>query len=83
MKTHVLKTKLEFIVATMRGEKLFEIRVNDRDFKIGDRVILKEYPRQIDCPPIILGPFTITYIFPGGQYGLDKHYCILQLKADK
>lgn len=42
MKTHELKTDRLYFQSTLDGEKLFEIRKNDRDFKKGDAVILRE-----------------------------------------
>lgn len=53
--THHLKTKPEYFQAVINGKKPFEIRLNDRDFKQGDRVILEEYIgyRKIyTCPDI-------------------------------
>ena len=41
--THHLKIKPEYFQAVINGKKPFEIRLNDRDFKQGDRVILEEY----------------------------------------
>ncbi len=39
---HSLKTERKFFEATWAGKKTFEIRVNDRGFKVGDDVILTE-----------------------------------------
>ena len=38
MKLHNLKIKAEYANAKLRGDKPFEIRLNDRDFKIGDLI---------------------------------------------
>ncbi len=46
-KTHKLKTWPPFFAAVERGEKRFEIRNNDRDFKVGDSVVLQEFD-QLD-----------------------------------
>lgn len=40
---HTLKILPEFFIPVFTGEKTFEIRNNDRDFKIGDILILKEW----------------------------------------
>ncbi len=38
IKHHVLKLNKEFAIAKSKGEKSFEIRFNDRDYKVGDIV---------------------------------------------
>lgn len=45
MNTHVLKTHPQHFAKTKAGAKPFEIRKNDRDYKIGDQIRLMEY-----CP---------------------------------
>lgn len=45
MNTHRLKTWPEFFGAVSLGKKPFEVRANDRDFKVGDALVLEEY-----CP---------------------------------
>lgn len=46
MKTHELKIWPEYFEAVKEGRKTFEVRENDRHFKEGDTVVLKEF-----CPP--------------------------------
>jgi len=41
--THELKTWPEYFEAIASGAKTFEIRENDRDFKVGDILVLEEY----------------------------------------
>lgn len=41
-KTHELKILPEYFAPVKEGKKTFEIRKNDRDFKVGDTLILKE-----------------------------------------
>lgn len=43
MATHYLKTVQPYFGAVRNGQKRFEVRVNDRDFKVGDVVYLQEY----------------------------------------
>lgn len=43
MKIHQLKTINPYFNAVLEGLKNFEVRLNDRDFKVGDEVHLQEY----------------------------------------
>ena len=49
--THHLKTKPEYFQAVIDGKKPFEIRYNDRNFQIDDKVILEEYKGKELIPP--------------------------------
>ena len=42
-KTHYLKTWPEFFQAMKSGKKTFELRKNDRDYQVGDTLVLQEY----------------------------------------
>ena len=48
--THELKTWPEFFEQTRNGKKKFELRRNDRDFKVGDELLLKEWDPAIEEP---------------------------------
>lgn len=41
MKTHELKCEERFFYDILRGEKRFEVRRNDRDYQVGDALLLK------------------------------------------
>jgi hypothetical protein len=41
--THELKTWPEFFKQIRNGQKRFELRLNDRDFRVGDQLLLREW----------------------------------------
>jgi len=53
-----LKIDEPFLTAKLAGDKLFEIRCNDRGFQKGDTVIYTEH----DLGKIIQHTFEITYV---------------------
>ena len=78
-KTHFLKTWPEVFQDVADGKKIFEYRKNDRDFQVGDTLILKEWQ------PLDAGYFTgrvekrvVQYILYGGKFGLPDDFCIMQ-----
>ena len=80
MKIHTLKTVAPYFEDVLDGEKTFDIRKNDRKFRVGDILILKEYKPKDDIYSGRELRRVIKYIFTGGRYGLDKDYCILGFK---
>lgn len=67
------------------GGKTFEIRKNDRDYKVGDTIVFQvldknntDVTKAFDMPK-----YVISYIFNGGEYGLDKDYCVFSIKEQK
>lgn len=69
---HELKIRPEYFVKVMSGEKTFEIRKDDRDYEVGDYILLKEFEN---------GEYTgnestyieISYILRGcPEYGLAE-----------
>ncbi len=47
MKMHELKTTQPYFDEVCRGAKRADLRKNDRDFKVGDQLLLKEYDPEI------------------------------------
>jgi hypothetical protein len=59
--------------------KRYEVRKNDRDFQIGDELLLKEWEQ--------LGYYTgreivviVTYITRAGQFGIPEGLCVLGIR---
>jgi ASC-1-like (ASCH) protein len=78
MAEHHLKTDWHYFRQVWAGEKTFEVRLHDRAFQVGDVLVLKEITGN-DSPGRTLKR-RITNVFPGGQYGLDRYFCILSIK---
>ena len=75
---HDLKIKPEYLEAIISGEKTFEIRKNDRDYKVKDTLHLFGFEDDFYSGETYLA--TVSYIFHGtGEYGLAKGYVILGL----
>lgn len=72
---HYLKCETEYFQAVERGEKKFELRLNDRDYKARDIIYLNEVVNGKPTGRSIEG-LVIKYIFYGGRYGLPENYCI-------
>lgn len=76
---HNLKTLSPFFEAVDRGDKTFEVRKNDRDFKVNDRIILWHVDPNFSKDGGSIHCF-VTYILYGGQYGIDPEYCVMGIK---
>ncbi len=79
--THALKTEPEPFQAMADGLKRFEFRRNDRGFKVGDWLHLREsygagfvsfHPRSLDA--------EILYMLEGPAYGVPEGYAVLSLR---
>ena len=82
MSEHKLKTLPKFWDAILRGEKTFELRYNDRDFKKGDTLLLKRWNREQCCytKPYTPIKVTVTYIMHGGLLGLMNDWVCMGIR---
>ncbi len=81
--THELKLSPKYFNDVEKGLKNFEIRKNDRDFKVGDILILKEWDKEYTGKEIRK---EVKYLFNGKEnsgFGLSEDYCILVLDNNK
>ena len=83
---HELKIWPEYFDDVESGEKTFEVRKNDRDFKVGDILLLREYceggyPEKTGCYSGRETKKIITYIMQGGQWGIPEGICIIGLQS--
>lgn len=76
-----LKTWPVAFDAVWDGLKPYEIRVNDRDYQVGDQLILRKFDpadqfyngQQVHC--------VVTYMTPGGEWGLPSNLCVLGIRC--
>lgn len=76
MTVHDLKIKPEYYRDVVNGDKTFEIRKNDRDYKVGDLLVMNEFRNgeytgsNVHC--------IVSYLVQGSEeFGLDKDWCVL------
>ena len=77
MAVHYLKIKEEYYRDVMIGLKTFELRKNDRDFQVGDILMLIKLDDKGNETDQVIRK-KVTYILKDcPQYGLKEGYAIL------
>jgi len=77
MKTHELKTWPRAYDAMKAEVKTFEFRKNDRDYEVGDRLLLRRYDPAIEEYTGEEMWRTVNYILYGGKFGLPKDFVVM------
>lgn len=77
MKTHELKILPEYFKAVIEGVKTFEIRLNDRGFKVGDTLVLREFDPKTKCFSGRTRERVVTYI---SDYEQKPGYVVMAIK---
>jgi hypothetical protein len=83
MARHYLKTWPTFFESIFVGAKTFEVRKNDRAFSIGDTLVLEEYrpdTGEYTGESLVV---TVSYLLPGGQFGIEEGYCVMGIRPMK
>lgn len=79
--THELKTIQPYFNAVMTGSKNFELRKFDRNYELGDILLLHEYNPFTEKYSGKVIRKTIKYILTNAErFGLMNGYCILGLE---
>ena len=78
MAKHELKISENNARAHLSGVKPWELRNNDRDFKIGDKINFN----AIDEQGFVIMRYTreIKFVQKGGQCGLDDEFVIITIE---
>jgi hypothetical protein len=77
---HELKILVRYADLHLTNKKNWELRKNDRDFKAGDKIKFTIVSNITGLPMYNSGyERTIDFVFEGGEYGLEKGYCILSI----
>jgi hypothetical protein len=80
MKVHTLKAHPEPFAAQLDGRKPYEIRVNDRNYQVGDVLRLQEWDPSFVDKYRYTGREAwrvVTYMTKGGEWGLPPNLCVL------
>ena len=90
---HDLKTWPFYFEAVLTGIKKHEIRVDDRGFACGDVLHLREWDpyetyrgdRLIQSPHYTGRELRVrvTYLTPGGEWGLPENVCVMSIEPLK
>lgn len=87
MTTHVMKLHIDHYDAVRNGIKTFEIRKDDRDFKVGDTLRLREYDpirfsEERDRFTSRATEVMVTYILRHEDFpeGIKEGYCVLGIR---
>lgn len=78
--THALKTWPEYFEQVFQGNKTFELRKNDREFKVGDTLALQEWDNYFGAYTGRCIDVDVTYILSGGNFGIEKGYVVMGIK---
>jgi len=82
-KRHEIKIWPPFFVAVSKGEKTFEIRKNDRDYKPGDVIFMREFSPKDNRYTGRLLSAEIGFVYSGKDFGVKEGYCVFSLLGVK
>lgn len=87
MTTHALKIQMKYADAVLSGKKSFEVRKNDRGFKVGDEIVfivVNDKGCQIPAAarhPLNGAAYRIDYILDDFE-GLAQKYVALAISKE-
>ena len=79
MTEHDLKVHPQFWDSLVDGSKAFDLRRNDRAFKLGDSLLLRRYDPKVGYSGESLSRHISYVLYPEDCPGLERGYVILGL----
>lgn len=86
MATHLLKSWPQFFAAVVEGRKKFEVRRDDRNFRVGDTLLLQEFIPETREWTQREYPVKVSYIIAGDQKcavskeAIKKGFCVMGIE---
>lgn len=79
MSIHTIKLDNKYVEPIMRQRKLAEVRRNDREYRVGDKL---QFVYSKMGHPRISEIFTITHILRHEDFpvGIKKGFCVISIK---
>ena len=77
---HDLKVWPVFFDALMSGDKSFEVRKNDRSFRVEDTLLLREWDDRKERYTGRSTTKTVTYVMLGGHFGIAEDYLVMGIR---
>lgn len=78
-RTHDLKIWPIYFDAVAFGDKRFEVRKDDRDFRVGDELRLREWDPQTESYTGRECLAVIDYLLTGGALGIETGYVVMSI----
>jgi len=76
---HDLKCWPPFFEDVRRGDKPFEVRKADRDYQVGDTLVLREWRNDWKEYTGRMTRKRVTYVLHGGDFGIEEGTVVLGL----
>lgn len=78
---HCLKTWPEFFREVRAGNKTFEVRRDDRGFRVGDVLVLQEWDRHAQQYTGDMTARRVSYLLEGEPFGIVRGFVVMGLEA--
>lgn len=78
MSPHELKTWPKYFQAVIDNQKLFELRLNDRNYQVGDVLTLREWDPEVQSYTGRIAHRRVTFLVEG-EFGLKEGYVAMSM----